>query len=92
MVVLDSIGGQTKPMSGSRAFYFVNEVVSSLAEYLKESGLGSTQDAYSIIIPALRCRSKLSTAGDALPVVHSYAEKLRKGENFQEAEAILKWA
>ncbi|KAL6415763.1 Ankyrin repeat protein [Ilyonectria robusta] len=89
---LDSIGGQTKPLRGSRGFYFENDVVSRLAECFKESGLGSTQDAYLVIIPALRCRSKLPLPGDALPAVHSVAETSRKEGNFEEAAAILKWA
>ncbi|KLU86653.1 hypothetical protein MAPG_05665 [Magnaporthiopsis poae ATCC 64411] len=89
---LESLGGQTKPSTGSRGFYFTNEVVSRLAECFKESGLGSIQDAYSVIIPALRCRPELLSAGGALPAVHSVAENARKEGNFQEAEAMLKWA
>ncbi|KZL76962.1 ankyrin repeat domain-containing protein 28 [Colletotrichum tofieldiae] len=90
--VLGSIGGQTKYSKGSRGFCLVNEVVSGLVECFKESSLGSTQDAFSVILPALRYRHKLPSAADALPDVYSEAEDLRKKGRFQEAEDVLKWA
>ncbi|KAK2002120.1 hypothetical protein LX36DRAFT_652618 [Colletotrichum falcatum] len=93
---LDSVGGQTKALKGSSRFCVQNEVVSGLVECFKESGLGSTQDAFSVILPALRGplpgRSKLPPATEALPNFHAEAEELRKSGKFQEAEKMLRWA
>jgi ankyrin repeat protein len=89
---VDSIGGETRPVKGRSGFYFANEVVSSLADCFEESGLGSRQDAYSVIIPALSFGSKLPLRTDALSVVHKVAEETWKQGDLREAEDMLKWA
>jgi ankyrin repeat protein len=79
-------------MKGSNGFYFATDIVSNLAARFERSGLGSKQDAYSVIIPALRLGSKLPLPSDALPVVHRAAEDTWKEGSFREAEDMLKWA
>jgi ankyrin repeat protein len=69
-----------------------NDLLSRLADCFTESGLGSRQDAYLIIIPALRYLSKLPSARDALPDIYSHAGKHRKAGDFHEAEKSLKFA
>ncbi|KAI2623803.1 hypothetical protein GGS21DRAFT_533428 [Xylaria nigripes] len=90
--VLESVGGETNFFTGSRGYSLTNEVVARLVECFKESGLGSTQDAHSVIIPALRGRSKLPFSRNTIRSVHVAAEDSRKQGKFEEAEAILKWA
>ncbi|KAF6807956.1 ankyrin repeat domain-containing protein 28, partial [Colletotrichum plurivorum] len=87
MRVLDSIGGQTKFSKGSRGFCLENEVISGLVECFKESSLGSTQDAFSVILPVLQCRSKLPYPTDTLPFTYNTAEDLSKGG--KEVTALL---
>ncbi|CAI0649051.1 unnamed protein product [Colletotrichum noveboracense] len=90
--VVDSIGGQTKFSKRSRGFCLENDVISGLVECFKESSLGSTQDAFSVILPALRYRFKLPSPIDTLPDIYNEAEDLRKDGRFKEAEKVLKWA
>lgn len=90
--VVDSIGGQTKGLQRSEKFCLTNDLLSRLADCFTESGLGSRQDAYLIIIPALRYLSKLPSARDALPDIYSHAGKHRKAGDFHEAEKSLKFA
>ncbi|KAK2771388.1 ankyrin repeat domain-containing protein 28 [Colletotrichum kahawae] len=92
MGVLDSIEGQTKFSKGSRGFCLENDVISGLVECFKESSLGSTQDAFSVILPALRYRSMLPSPIDTLPDIYNEAEDLRKDGRFKEAEKVLRWA
>jgi ankyrin repeat protein len=89
---IDFPGAQTRPTKGNKGLYFENEIMSSLAATFEQSGLGSKQDAYSVIIPALRLRSKLPLPSDAVPVVHSAAEDAWKEGHFWDAYHLLKWA
>ncbi|KAI1121465.1 hypothetical protein F5Y10DRAFT_101072 [Nemania abortiva] len=89
---LDSVGGETRFLRGNRGLLFTNEVVAHLVECFKESGLGSTHDAYSVIVPILRCRRKLSVSEDAIRLVHAGAEDSWKRGAFQDAEDLLKLA
>ncbi|KAJ8126746.1 hypothetical protein O1611_g6892 [Lasiodiplodia mahajangana] len=88
---LSSIGGDTK-FSAVNGLLFTNEVVARLVECFKESGLGSNQDAYSIIIPALRSRSRLPLSRDPIRSIHIVAEKSREKGDFLGAEGILKFS
>ncbi|MBE3049751.1 ankyrin repeat domain-containing protein [Candidatus Bathyarchaeota archaeon] len=89
MDVLVSLGVETAPVMGRSGLYFTNEVVSRLMECFKESGLGSAQDGYSIIIPALRCRSMLPLPVHALLALYIESENYRKAGEFHEAEKTL---
>ncbi|KAF2968429.1 hypothetical protein GQX73_g5126 [Xylaria multiplex] len=92
MEVLKSLGGETKFVTGGRGYLLTNEVITRIAECFKESGLGSTQDAYSVIIPALRYRPGLPSPKDTILSVHIGAENRRREGRFEEAEAILRQA
>lgn len=89
--ILESIGGETKLVRGSQGFIFMNEVVNRLVECFKESGLGSIQEGYSIIIPALRRQAKLPLSKEAIRSIPVQAENSRRDKNFQDAEDILRW-
>ncbi|KAI1197745.1 hypothetical protein F5X97DRAFT_171694 [Nemania serpens] len=91
IAALDSIGGETKFIKGSRGFLFTNNVVTRLVECFEDSGLGDTQDAYSIIVSALRCRFKLPWSKDTLQSVHIGAENSRREGKFKDAEDVLRW-
>nr|XP_036589824.1 ankyrin repeat domain-containing protein 28 [Colletotrichum truncatum]KAF6801829.1 ankyrin repeat domain-containing protein 28 [Colletotrichum truncatum] len=90
--VLDYIEGPVQYSKGSRGFFLEHEVISGLAECFQKSSLGSSEDALSVILPALRYRSKLPPVTAALPRVYNEAEDLRKKKSFKEAEDVLKWA
>ena len=90
--VLNSIGGKTTPVLKSRELHLTNDVVTRLVACFRESGLGSAQDAYSLVIPALAARSKIPLLGDVLPALHTHAESLRTEGKFHQAELILKTA
>lgn len=90
---LDSLGGVTKPrVEDSTRIYLTNDVISRLADSVVSSGLGSQQDAYSILIPILSRRSKLPVPTVILPKVYNIAKESMLSERFEEAEKNLKWA
>ncbi|KAH0432073.1 hypothetical protein CcaCcLH18_06728 [Colletotrichum camelliae] len=89
-MVLDSIGGQTSLEVNNNAPCISNDVVSKLVKSIRECGLGSRQDAYAILIPALR--KVLPTMADVLPEFCSIAEEDRSAGRFKKAEGILKHA
>jgi hypothetical protein len=90
---LDSIGGITKPrVEDSTRIYLTNDVISQLADSVVSSGLGSHQDAYSILIPILSRRSKLPVPTAILPKVYNIAKESMLAGRFEEAEKNLEWA
>lgn len=90
---LDSLGGITKPrVEDSTRIYLTNDIISRLADSVVSSGLGSQQDAYSILIPILSRRAKLPVPTAILPKVYTIAKESMLSGRFEEAEKNLKWA
>ncbi|KAG8161046.1 hypothetical protein KVR01_009310 [Diaporthe batatas] len=90
---LDSLGGTTKPrVEDNTRIYLTNDVISRLADSVVSSGLGSQQDAYSILIPILSRRSKLPVPTAIMPKVYSIAKENMLSGKFEEAEKDLRWA
>ncbi|KAL7812129.1 hypothetical protein V8C44DRAFT_329801 [Trichoderma aethiopicum] len=67
-------------------------LVTRLTECFAGSGVGSRQDAFLIIIPALQNNSLLPQATEAVPTAYRIAESLRKNNSYREAERVLRWA
>lgn len=89
-MIIDSIGGQTSLKVDNNVPYISNDVLSKLVESFRECGLGSRQDAYAILIPALE--KVLPTMADMLPEFCSIAKEDRAAGRFEKAEGILKHA
>ncbi|KAL7788927.1 hypothetical protein V8C37DRAFT_418210 [Trichoderma ceciliae] len=75
-----------------KALRLEHQVVTKLIDCFEANGLGSRQDAYLVIIPALWKNSCLPRAREAIPTAHRVAEELRKSNKFREAEGVLRWA
>ncbi|OAA55743.1 Ankyrin repeat-containing domain protein [Cordyceps fumosorosea ARSEF 2679] len=58
----------------------------------EDSGLGSRQDGYLIIVSALRSRGILNLPRDSLSDVISTAETHRRAGGYEKAEELLQWA
>lgn len=89
---IESIGGTVTSHAGGLEFSVNNDVISKLVECFERSGLGSRQDAYLIIVSALYNQGKLQLAMEDIKSIVAAAENHKKKKEFEQAEAILKWA
>ncbi|KAI2620501.1 hypothetical protein GGR54DRAFT_647395 [Hypoxylon sp. NC1633] len=69
-----------------------HQTVTKLIDCFEANGLGSRQDAYPVVILALKYGSSLPLGTKAIPGAHQDAENYRKDGKFDEAEELLKWA
>ncbi|KAK2733521.1 ankyrin repeat domain-containing protein 28 [Colletotrichum kahawae] len=90
--MLESIGGTTTLGPGSCDFYLTNDVVTKLVESVKDSGLGTQEDAYLMVIPALARQCRLPLINEVLPEIYKSANRERLAGQFTNAESILKQA
>lgn len=89
---LETVGGKLGISFGRDGLFLQNDVISKLVDCFESTGLGSKQDAYSIIVSALRNRGKLRLTEEELPHVINTAEKYKRGQEYEKAEKILQWA
>lgn len=87
-----SIGGHTEFAREGTSFRLVNTVVEDLVECFEHSGLGSSQEAVSIIIPVLRDLGKLPSPTDSWSEFLNDRETMKTRDEYQRREAALRWA
>ncbi|ETR99620.1 hypothetical protein M419DRAFT_85898, partial [Trichoderma reesei RUT C-30] len=68
-----------------------HRLITKLTDCFEASGLGSKQDAFLVIIPALQSNRLLPRAVEAVPTAYRTAVELRKSNGFREAERVLRW-
>ncbi|OTA03044.1 hypothetical protein A9Z42_0034680 [Trichoderma parareesei] len=68
-----------------------HRLITKLTDCFEASGLGSKQDAFLVIIPALQSNRLLPRAVEAVPTAYRTAVDLRKSNGFREAERVLRW-
>lgn len=88
---MDSIGGKLVPSTFRAEFALKNDVISKLVDCFESSGLGTRQDAYTVIIPALRSRGKLPIPLSAIQEILDNAEQYREKGDYEQAEQVLRW-
>ncbi|KAL9029718.1 MAG: hypothetical protein Q9196_002069 [Gyalolechia fulgens] len=93
---IKNINGKTE-VKESRQFHLVNTNISQIQEAFTESGLGSVEDAFTCIFPALRIQGKLPSVSGTLYAVRKKAEtylnETYQDENrWEAAEKLLRWA
>lgn len=81
-----------KTLVESPSLRLVNGNVSSILEAFTSSGLGSTGDALSCVLPALKWHNRLPAAADAFSQVRSEAGKVVEAKEWENAEGLLLWA
>ncbi|KAK2805360.1 hypothetical protein FQN51_000186 [Onygenales sp. PD_10] len=88
---INYIGGKTT-VKESRRLCLTNSNISRIQEAFTESGLGSAEDAFTCIIPALRNQGKLPSPVGILPAVRATAESHVLHERWEDAARLLRWA
>lgn len=88
---IEDIGGQTE-VQGSRNFYLVNNNITQIQEVFRDSGLGSFEDAFTCIFPALRIQGKLPSVSGTLYTAKKTAEIYMDEKRWEEAAKLLRWA
>ncbi|KAF2137783.1 uncharacterized protein K452DRAFT_98323 [Aplosporella prunicola CBS 121167] len=89
LTMVENIGGKT--LIESPSLLQVNGNVSSILETFTTSGLGSTGDAFSCILPALKWRGLLPRVEDAFSHARTEAGRLVKAKEWDKAKKLLLW-
>ncbi|KAF4171487.1 hypothetical protein CNMCM8694_002614 [Aspergillus lentulus] len=76
----------------SNDFYLVNEKISKLINAFAESGIGSREDAFLCIIPAMQTVSKLPSLSQSLASARTSAADSRKRGDWEQSEDLLRWS
>lgn len=87
-----SIGGKLTISSGGEGLFLDNDVISKLVDCFEDSGLGSRQDGYLILVSTLRSRAMLKFSRETLSDIMSIAETHKRATEYEKAEEILQWA
>ncbi|DAA73512.1 TPA_exp: Uncharacterized protein A8136_4693 [Trichophyton benhamiae CBS 112371] len=85
---IENLGGKTE-FQKSKGLNYVNENVTKLLRAFTESGLGSTVDAFTCVIPALIIQRKLLPAFEPYLVGRDESDTFICEKNWREAETLL---
>ncbi|KAF3480150.1 pfs [Arthroderma uncinatum] len=88
---IKDIGGETE-VQKNRDFSLTNTNISKIQEAFTESGLGSSEDAFSCIFPALAIQEKLPSVLKTLSNAREIADMHTDEKRWEEAEQLLLWA
>ncbi|KAJ3473636.1 hypothetical protein NLG97_g10206 [Lecanicillium saksenae] len=86
-----SIGDKVTVSSGRDGLFLDNDLISKLVDCFASSHLGSRQDAYLIIVSALRSRGLLKVSRQTLLGVIKIAGSHQVAAEYDKAQEILQW-